>query len=64
LKIARAEVPGLPRGGIVGKVEVVGCEWDRRKDSFAWQLERPSRYATVFHPIGQPLPAFWLPRWA
>jgi hypothetical protein len=53
----------LPRGVIVGSVELVRCEeseqWD---DEFEWVLRAPHRYATPIKPRGVPQPAFWFPR--
>jgi hypothetical protein len=48
----------LPRGGIVGSVEIVGREWDKAERCFAWKLARPTRYGELFRAIGQPQLAF------
>src|SRR5216684_2222700 len=32
----------LPRGMVVGSVEIIGCH--EEKDCFAWELARPRRY--------------------
>lgn len=50
----------LPRGLIVGTVEIVGCEEISYR--WAWKLANPVRYAEPIRPIGQPQPGFWKPR--
>ncbi len=54
-------VEGLPRGAIVGSVEVIGCDWDARRECYAWKLARPVRYPQALPFRGQPQPAFWCP---
>jgi hypothetical protein len=51
----------LPRGVIVGSVEIVGCKGNK-KDGFIWLLSRPVRYPTPLVPIGVPQPGFWQPK--
>jgi hypothetical protein len=63
LGVTADELPGLPRGVIVGSVELTGCRWDARRDCYAWKLARPTRYAQLYQAIGQPQPSFWRPRW-
>jgi hypothetical protein len=49
----------LPRGMIVGSVEIVDCR--ENKDGFAWGLARPRRYRNPLVPRGVPQPGFWHP---
>jgi hypothetical protein len=51
----------LPRGVIVGSVEIVGCREDEEKDCFAWELAKPRRYREPLVPHGVPQPGFWHP---
>jgi hypothetical protein len=53
------EADSLPRGVIVGSVEIVGCHED--EDGFAWELARPMRYLSPLVPHGTPQPGFWKP---
>ncbi len=52
----------LPRGEIIGSVEVVGCEWRKSMECYAWLLVNPRRYSQGLRFSGQPQPAFWRPR--
>ena len=67
LKLAEADVRGvrdllsLPRGLIVGSVEIVGCVAEPGA-GYAWKLAKPRRYRTALRARGQPQPVFWLPR--
>ena len=54
------EVALLPRGVIVGSVEIVGCKANK-KDGFIWLLSRPVRYPEPLVPHGVPQPGFWNP---
>jgi ASCH domain len=49
----------LPRGLIVGSVEIVGCH--EEKDFFAWELAKPRRYREPMIAQGVPQPGFWHP---
>lgn len=60
--LSRADQERLPRGLIVGSVEIVGCR-RTAPDELAWLLARPRRYRTPVRPGGQPMPVFWRPRW-
>ncbi len=51
----------LPRGLIVGSVEIVDCKPCEWGDGFAWLLAEPTRYAEPFRARGTPQPAFWFP---
>jgi hypothetical protein len=50
----------LPRGLIVGSVELVRCDWD--DSDWAWVTRAPHRYATPIKPYGTPQPGFWYTR--
>ena len=56
------EAQALPRGAVVGSVEIVGCHWDNKRDCFAWELANPMRYPKPLVPKGVPQPGFWHPR--
>lgn len=56
------EMQLLPRGVIVGSVELTGCRREGDSD-YAWLLEQPRRYRAPLRPLGQPQPTFWHPRW-
>lgn len=43
----------LPRGVIVGSVEVVSCLWDARSDCYAWRLRSPRRFAEPIPFVGK-----------
>lgn len=76
VRIQRAydiDVDGLPRGVIVGTVELVDCRQLKRADSagtgfrvtdtdgqFAWCLARPERVKSR-KPKGQPQPVWFIP---
>lgn len=53
-------IKALPRGMIVGSVEIVGCNTDE-DGGFAWNLARPRRYRKAVKPLGTPQPGFWRP---
>jgi hypothetical protein len=68
------DVDRLPRGVLVGTVEIAGCRPLKLKDSkmacfkideaegaFAWLLERPERAARLRAPKKQPQPVFFYP---
>jgi ASCH domain len=52
----------LPRGVILGSIEIVGCHWDKKKDCYAWELADPIRYSDPLVPHGVPQPGFWHPK--
>jgi hypothetical protein len=62
--ISREEQALLPTGVIVGSVDIAGCIWSEAQGCYAWCLAEPLRYREVLHPLGQPQPGFWRPRWA
>jgi predicted transcriptional regulator len=53
------EAERLPRGAIVGSVEIIDCHED--EEGFAWELANPVRYAKPLVPQGVPQPGFWHP---
>jgi hypothetical protein len=54
----------LPRGFIVGSVEIMGCVpvAEHSGGGFAWLLTEPTRYAKPWKPLGMPMPGFWRPK--
>jgi hypothetical protein len=58
----RVQPEHLPKGLIVGSVEIVGCEWDDREDWYAYALAKPVRLKKHLKAVNQPLPKFWVPR--
>ncbi len=57
----KATPDDLPKGKIVGTVEVVGCRWDSRKNCYAYALERPKRLRHPRVAKNQPNPIWWIP---
>ena len=68
------DVDALPRGVIVGTVEIVGCETltpehsrcacfkvTRTTGGYAWSLKSPRRTRTKRKPTGHPQPSFFTP---
>lgn len=68
------DVDGLPRGVLVGTIEIIGCRPLKKGDSkaacfkieqpdglFAWLLERPERAANLRTPKKHPQPVFFNP---
>ena len=68
------DVGALPRGVLVGTVEIVGCRHLNRADSeaacfeieggsglYAWVLHRPKRAEVLEKPTRQPQPMFFNP---
>jgi predicted transcriptional regulator len=53
------EAQRLPRGVIVGSVEIIDCHEDA--EGFAWELAGPVRYFRPLVPHGVPQPGFWYP---
>ncbi len=49
----------LPKGVLVGTVEVVGC--DSAEDGYEWQLANPQRLETPLKPDNQPQPVWFNP---
>lgn len=60
--IEEEEILALPRGVIVGSVDIVSCRWDEGRGCFAIGMERPTRYAEPIKAAGVPQPGFWRPR--
>lgn len=51
----------LPRGVLIGTVEIVGCEWHQKADSYAYLLAEPRRLKTKLKPKNQPNPIWFRP---
>jgi hypothetical protein len=49
----------MPRGLILGSVEITGCELG--EEYFEWRLARPERLATPMKPTRRPQPLFFFP---
>jgi hypothetical protein len=49
----------LPRGLLLGSVEIIGCEWG--EDFYEWQLARPARLKIPERPTRRPQPMFFFP---
>lgn len=62
LGISAQAAPLLPRGVIVGSVELVDCR-QLGPDEYAWVLAHATRYRTPLQALGHPQPSFWCPRW-
>jgi hypothetical protein len=56
---AEEEARLLPRGVIVGSIEIAGCHED--DDGFVWELAKPRRYRKPLLAHGVPQPGFWHP---
>ena len=55
----------LPRGVIVGSVEIIDVLPDEDGDldgQWGWELARPRRYRVPLQPQGIPQPGFWHPK--
>jgi ASCH domain len=68
------DVHALPRGVLIGSVEIVGCRHVEKSDSeaacfeindgagfYAWVLDRPKRAEVLEKPTRQPQPMFFNP---
>lgn len=56
----RLDVSTLPRGLILGSVEITDCR--DLGDCFGYVLRNPRRYRIPVRAAGQPQPGFWRPR--
>src|SRR4051794_33714924 len=56
----RGLAQGLPRGVLVGTVEVVGCQPDP-EGGFIWLLRNPERAERLVRPTRPPQPGFFNP---
>jgi|SRR6185436_6310848 len=50
----------LPRGRIVGTVQIDGCEWSGRHNCYRWKLSRPRRIRPCI-PRNHPQPVWFYP---
>ncbi len=60
-KKVKGEGGSLPRGMIVGSVEIVDCRV-HKKEGFAYKLKDPKRLTKPLKPRNQPSPVFWRPK--
>lgn len=51
----------LPKGMIVGSVEIVDCKWNESRDCYAYKLSSPIRLKRNRKPVNHPSPVFWRP---
>lgn len=58
LKITSKDVP---KGVIVGSVEIVDCIFVKARNMFGFKLKNPKRYKTHLKPKQQPQPLFFFP---
>lgn len=54
------EIEELPRGLIIGTVDIVGCE-ELDAGHFGWELKNPKRLKKLLKPTQQPNPAWFYP---
>lgn len=52
----------LPKGRIVGSVEIVDCKYDSSNDCYAYKLANPKRIRRILKHRNQPSPKFWIPK--
>lgn len=52
----------LPKGAIVGSVEITDCIYDEKNACYAYKLANPKRLRKFLKPINQPSPRFWRPK--
>lgn len=50
----------VPRGQVVGTVEIVDCDWSKELECYRWHLARPERMAPR-RPLGHPQPVWFYP---
>jgi hypothetical protein len=55
----KLDMDSLPRGVLVGTVEIVGC--DEGDDGFEWKLSKPERAEHLRQPKNHPQPGFFYP---
>ena len=52
-------VDELPRGVIVGTVEITGCK--KNRGGYAWKLSKPKRLKKLLKPLKKPQPVWFNP---
>lgn len=52
----------LPKGMVVGSVEIVGCNYNSRTGWHEYKLKAPKRLRRYWKPTNHPSPKFWFPR--
>ena len=55
------DVSSLPRGVVVGTVEIADCEYQPDEGDYAWFLENPQRIDPPVAPIERPQPIWFHP---
>jgi hypothetical protein len=60
LKFTTRGTHHLPRGRILGTVEVIACEWSRNLRCYRWKLSRPRRTRPRI-PQNHPQPVWFYP---
>jgi hypothetical protein len=56
-----ARIEDLPRGFLVGSIEIVDCKWWVRRGCYAYMLANPRRLRTKIKPVKQPQPIWFYP---
>lgn len=59
--LIRKDFASLPKGVIVGTVEIVGCLRNGNR-GYKYELCRPRRLRKYLVPKNQPQPGFWIPQ--
>jgi predicted transcriptional regulator len=59
-EIVGSRMEGLPRGLIVGTIEIVGCR-ETRSGVYEWDLEKPKRFRRPRKPDRHPQPVWFHP---
>ena len=60
LKLIAQRSCNLPRGKILGTVELIACEWSPRDQCYRWKLSRPKRIRPRT-PQNHPQPVWFYP---
>ena len=55
------KIEDLPRGCIIGTVEIVDCVWDYDYDCYAYVLKNPKRLEKPLFAKNKAQPVFWRP---
>lgn len=61
-RLAASEERSLPTGVIVGTVRITGCQWDGRRQCYAYALRDAVRFRAPVMASNQPTPCFWRPK--
>jgi len=60
LKTITRRTTNLPRGRVLGSVEVIACEWSNRDGCYRWKLSHPKRIRPR-PPKNHPQPVWFYP---